>query len=199
MIREMEARLSEGSDLNAAGITGLLTRVGDGDRGALDRLFPLVYGELRRIAQRQLSGERAGHTLDATALVHEAYLKLLGGPPVESHDRSHFLAIAARAMRQILVDYARRRGAAKRGGEWVRTAITGKHLPDEIDFDGLLALDRAIAGLDERQRSIVEYRYFGGMEEDEIAVVLGVSTRTVQRDWLKARAWIYQELYPDPV
>ncbi len=190
--------MSDDPGLNAAGVTALLSRVGDGDRGALDRLFPLVYAELRRIAQRQLGGERAGHTLDATALVHEAYLKLLGGPPVESHDRSHFLAIAARAMRQILVDHARRRGAAKRGGEWVHTAITGKHLPAEIDFDGLLALDRAIESLEDRQRQIVEYRYFGGMEEGEIAAVLGVSTRTVQRDWLKARAWIYQELYPDP-
>jgi RNA polymerase sigma-70 factor (ECF subfamily) len=183
---------------DSGGISGLLGRIGDGDRDAMNRLFPLVYAELRRIAQRQLGGERTGHTLDATALVHEAYLKLLDGPPVETRDRSHFLAIAARAMRQILVDHARRRAAAKRGGDRILTSITDKHPPEVFDFVGLLALDRAIESLEDRQRAIVEYRYFGGMNEEEIATVLGVSTRTVQRDWLKARAWIYQALYPEP-
>lgn len=179
-------------------VTGLLQRVREGDRAALDRLFPLVYGELRRIAQRQLGGEWSDRTLDATALVHEVYLKFLSGPPGDPNDRAHFLAIAARAMRQILVDRARRRAAAKRGGELQKTSITGKDIAHELDLDSLLALDEALEKLDERQRRIVECRFFGGMDEREIAEVLGVSTRTVQRDWLKARAWIYQELYPDP-
>lgn len=180
------------------GVTRLLHRLRDGDPGALDRLFPVVYDELRRIAGWQMRRERAGHTLDATALVHEAYLRLAAGAGLRPSDRAHFLGIAARAMRQVLVDHARRQGAAKRGGGLRRTTITGKDIPAELDPDALLALDQALEGLEERQRRIVEMRFFAGLEETEIAEALGVSTRTVQRDWLRARAWIYQELYPTP-
>ena len=180
------------------GTTALLRRYREGEEGALDRLFPVVYDELRRIAGAQLRRERAPHTLDATALVHEAYLRLAGQAPADPRDRSHFLGIAARAMRQVLVDHARRRAAAKRGGSWERTSITGKGIPDGMDLDGLLALDEALERLEERQRRIVEMRFFGGMTEEETAEALGLSSRTVQRDWLKARAWIYQELYPTP-
>ena len=179
-------------------VTALLQRIQEGDRDALDRLFPLVYAELRRVAQRQLRREGPGHTLDATGLVHEAYLKMAGQAVADARGRSHFVAIGARAMRQVLVDHARRRRAAKRGGEWARTSITGKALPAELDLDGLLALDQALERLDERQRRVVECRFFGGLDEQETAEAVGVSLRTVQRDWLRARAWIYQELYPRP-
>lgn len=178
-------------------VTLLLRAVRGGEREALDRLLPLVYEELRAVAGRQLRRERPDHTLHATALVHEAYVKLAGGSGVEAADRAHFLAIAARAMRQVLVDHARRRMAAKRGGDWAVTTLSDGH--DAVDFrpEEMLALDRALDGLEPRQRQVVEYRFFAGMEESEIAAVLNVSERTVRRDWVKARAWLYRELYPE--
>jgi RNA polymerase sigma factor (TIGR02999 family) len=178
-------------------VTQLLAAFQRGDRDALDRLLPLVYDELRRLARRQLSREHGQRTLNATALVHEAYLKLAGGG-IDAADRAHFLAVAARAMRQVLVDHARRRKAVRRGGEWRITTFTDR--PGEGTFDPgeMLALDQALEQLDPRQRQVVECRFFAGMEEREIAAALGLTERTVRRDWVKARAWLYQVLYPEP-
>jgi RNA polymerase sigma factor (TIGR02999 family) len=175
-------------------VTRLLRAVREGEREALDRLVPLLYDELRALARRQLSRERAGHTLHATALVHEAYMKL-AAVEFDATDRAHFLAIAARAMRQVLVDHARTRKAIKRGGEWQRTTLADGHNAIEYRADEILALDRALDTLDTRQRQVVEFRFFAGMEEQEIATVLGVTDRTVRRDWVKARAWLYRSLY----
>lgn len=182
----------------AGNVTRLLARVEAGDSDALDRLFPLVYAELRRAAEQTLRNEAPGHTLQPTALVHEAYLKLVGGA-IPSRDRGHFLSIAARAMRQILVDHARRRRAAKRGGG-IRIATLDGNAPDSGgEIDDLVALDDAmerLAGVSSRLRDVVELRFFAGLNEDEIAKTLNVTTRTVQRDWAKARAWLHRELYP---
>ena len=187
----------------SAGVTGevteLLRELRDGDPGALDRLYPLLYAELQRAARRALGRERADHTLQPTELVHEAFLKLSGAGPVAVADRAHFLAVAARAMRQVLVDHARRRDAVKRGGEWVRTTLGDDLGGSGLARDELIALDDALNGLDRlepRLRAVVEYRYFGGLTEREVASALGVTERTIQRDWTKARAWLYRELYP---
>jgi RNA polymerase sigma factor (TIGR02999 family) len=178
-------------------VTLLLRAARSGDESALDRLMPLVYDELRGMARRNLARERAGHTLHATDLVHEAYLKLAGGAAGAAGDRAHFLAIASRAMRQVLVDHARRKQAAKRGGDWVQTTLGDGDDAVEFRPEEMLALNKALDQLEPRQRQVVEYRFFGGMEEKEIAEVLGVTDRTVRRDWVKARAWLYRELYPD--
>lgn len=192
--------MSPDSDSPTPGdVTRLLHDVGAGDRAAFDRLMPVVYVELRRIAQAQMRRERSDLTLQTTGLVHEAYLKLVDRAQVDWHGRAHFYSIAARAMRQILVDHARRRGAEKRGGDRQRTSLTGKPLGLDDDPHELLALDRALDALaqqDESLRQVVEMRFFGGMSEKEIADVRGVSVRTVQRDWVRARAWLYKELYP---
>ena len=185
------------SALDAGEVTRLLLAAHEGEAGALDRLLPLVYEDLRRLARRQLGYEYVERTLNPTALVHESYLKL-GRSAMAAHDRAHFLAIAARAMRQVLVDHARDRKAAKRGGgAWERTTLTDGAWAGEFDPDGVLALDDALGRLEPRQRQVVECRFFGGMEEQEIAAALGVSERTVHRDWLKARAWLYRYFYPD--
>ena len=178
-------------------VTRLLLAARQGDREALDRLLPLVYDELRRLAGRQLKREYGSRTLQATALVHEAYLKMAGGGAIDATDRAHFMAIAARAMRQVLVDQARKRKASKRGGDWARTTLGDAEAMVDFDAAEMLALDAALEQLDERQRQVVEYRFFAGMEEKEIAAVLGVTDRTVRRDWVKARAWLYRALYPD--
>lgn len=180
-----------------SGATVLLRAASGGDREAFDRLFPLVYEELRAIAGRQLRRESPGHTLAATALVHEAYLKLVVPDGAGWSDRAHFFAIASRAMRQVLVDHARRRRAHKRGGAWERTTLSGKPLALDTDPEELLMLDAALEGLEPRQREIVEMRFFGGMTEEEVAAVLGVSDRTVRREWVKARAWLYAAMYPE--
>lgn len=177
-------------------MTRLLDDLRQGRSGALDRLLSVVYDELRTLAGSQLRRERPEHTLRATALVHEAYLKLSGGVGLDVADRSHFMAVAARAMRQVLVDHARRRAAAKRGGGLHRTTLTDGTASVELRAEELLALDQALEGLEERQRQVVEMRFFAEMEEAEIARVLGVSERTVRRDWVKARAWLYRILYP---
>ena len=177
-------------------VTALLARLRAGESDALDRLLPLVYDELRQLARRQLRRERGDHTLHPTALVHEAYIKLAGSG-FDASDRAHLLAIAARAMRQVLVDHARRHNAAKRGGGWQRTTLHDGVRLIEFRADELLALDRALEQLDERQRRVVEYRFFGGLEEKEIAAVLGISETTVRREWVRARAWLYRTLYDE--
>jgi RNA polymerase sigma factor (TIGR02999 family) len=177
-------------------VTRLLQAARAGDPAALERIVPLVYDDLRRLARRQLGREHGERTLDATALVHEAYLKVAGTGALLAADRAHFLAIAARAMRQVLIDHARERKAAKRGGGWERTTLTDGAWVGEFQADELLALDDAMQELDPRQRQVVEYRFFGGMGEHEIAAMLGVSERTVHRDWMKARAWLYHRLHP---
>lgn len=180
-------------------VARLLGALRAGDGTALDRLFPLVHDDLRTIAARLLRHEAPGHTLQPTDLVHEAYLRLAGGPSATPEDRAHFLAIAARAMRHLLVDHARRRRAAKRGGGASPVRITNEQVGIDLSFDELLALDDALdrlGELDGRLRQVVECRFFGGLTEPETAQALGVTTRTVQRDWARARAWLYSELYP---
>jgi len=173
-------------------------RQGGPDRNdALDRLFPLVYAELRRAADYLLQRERDGHTLQATALVHEAFLKLSAGQAPEVQDRAHFVGIAARAMRQILVDHARRRQAEKRGGGQFVTLGDDAAATQGTDADTLLAIHEALgelAAMDARLAQVVEMRFFGGLGETEIAAALDVTTRTVQRDWAKARAWLHARL-----
>jgi RNA polymerase sigma-70 factor, ECF subfamily len=176
-------------------VTRLLHAAVGGDQEALDRLVPLVYEDLHRLAHRQLGREGGGHTLQTTGLVHEAYMKLAGGK-VNAASRSHFLAIAARAMRQVLVDYARRRKAEKRGSGLAAVTLNDGEQGMEVSTDDLLALDEVLDQLEPRQRQVVELRFFGGMEEKDIAEALGISERTVRRDWVKARAWLYRELYP---
>jgi RNA polymerase sigma factor (TIGR02999 family) len=188
--------MSVDQTVNQGEVTRLLRAAVAGDAGALDRLVPLVYDELLRLAHRQLAREHGSQTLQTTALVHEAYLKLLGGGWMGAADRPHFLAIAARAMRQVLVDFARRRKAAKRGGGMMNATLSDGDHPVEFPADDLLALDRALEQLDSRQRQIVECRFFGGMEESDIAAALGISERTVRRDWVKARAWLHRSLNP---
>lgn len=185
---------------SSGNVTRLLHEVRDGEAEAFDRLMPLVYDELRQLARHQLRRERADCTLDTTALVHETYLKLADQAQIDWHGRAHFYSIAARAMRQILVDHARKRRAKKRGGNRRRTTLASRHIATEVSWEELLDLDAALHRLDDmnqRLRQVVEYRFFGGMTEKEVAGVLEVSTRTVQRDWAKARAWLYNELYPD--
>ena len=177
-------------------ITDLLLQIRGGSPDAMDRLFHSVYGELRRIAGRQLRGERPGHSLGTTGLVHETYLKLADQTRVQWQDRTHFYRVAARAMRRILVDYARRYRAQRRGGELRRVSLDEDATVAERG-ETLLALDEALerlAAKNERLSSVVECRYFGGLTEEETAETLGVTTRTVQRDWAKARGWLYLEL-----
>jgi RNA polymerase sigma factor (TIGR02999 family) len=184
---------------DAGDVTRLLLEVRDGSPAAFDRLMPLVYYDLREMAHKQLLRERKT-ALETTALVHELYLKLVDQMNVDWEGRSHFFGVAARAMRQILIDFARKRRTEKRGGAWRRTTLTNRHLGVEVNLDELLALDEALTSLaeaDERQHQVVEMRFFGGMTVDEVAAVLGVSARTVHRDWTKARAWLYSELYPE--
>ncbi len=179
-------------------VTRLLVAWRTGDETALDRLFPLVYAELRMRAERLIAKERPGHTLQPTALVHEAYLKLAAGDTADLKDRAHFLGVAARAMRQLLVDYARRRGAAKRGAGAVAIELDDQIAGAELPFEELLSLNDALdrlAQVNDRWRQVVEYRFFGGLTEDEVAELMGVTPRTAQRDWVKARAWLYKELY----
>jgi RNA polymerase sigma factor (TIGR02999 family) len=173
----------------------LLVAARAGDASALDRMMPLVYDELRALAQRQMRREYGARTLHATALVHEAYIKLVGGARLDAHNRAHFLAIMARAMRQVLIDAARKRNAQKRGAGASHATLWDGEKAMELPLDELIALDAALEQLDERQRQIVEFRFFAGMDEQEIANVLEVSDRTVRREWVKARAWLYRALY----
>jgi len=178
-------------------VTQLLIAYSQGDRHALDQLLPVVYAELHRIALRQMRHERADHTLNATALVHEAYLKLMDQNEISWQNRAHFFAIASRVMRQVLISYARKHRAEKRGGGTPDTLLDGKEIPLADRADELIALDEALtrlSGFDERLAQVVEYRFFGGLTIEETASVLNVSTMTVKRDWNKAKAWLYREL-----
>ena len=180
-----------------ATITGLLLAWRAGEAKALDRLLPLVYDELRGIAHRQLLRERPEHTLDTVGLVHEAYIRLVDQTQVQWADRSHFFAVAAQAMRRVLVDYARRYHAEKRGEAPVRVNLRDAVLVADDSADKLLAIDYALndlAALDERLARVVECRFFGGLTETETAEVLGVTERTVRRDWTKAKGWLHKAL-----
>ena len=179
-------------------ITQLLQDWRDGDGKALDALLPRVYKELRRLARYQLRNERPDHTLQSAALVHEAYLRLVGvSAPQQWESRTHFFAIAAQLMRQILVDYARRHGAAKRGGSVCKLALedamaTPRRAPvDVVALDDAL---QALARIDERQSRVVELRFFAGLSLNEISEVLEIAPATVQRDWTTARAWLHREI-----
>lgn len=179
-------------------LTRLLEESAAGDEAAAARLFPIVYDELRRLAGAALRRERASHTLQPTALVHEAFLRLVDVTSSGLQDRGHFIAIAARAMRRVLVDHARSRDALKRGSGEVRLSIDDVDVAavDTRDID-LVGLDQALlrlAALDERQARIVELRFFGGLTVEETAVLIGSSDRTVKRDWQMARAWLRREL-----
>lgn len=180
---------------DAGEVTRLLSSARAGDGAALDRLVPLVYDDLRALARRQLGREHGPRTLQPTALVHEAYVKLSGGAALAASDRAHFMAIAARAMRQVLVERARRYLASRHGGGWQQTTLTDGSWTADLDADQLIALADALDTLEPRQRQVVECRFFAGLEEKEIAEALGVTERTVRRDWTKARAWLYRELY----
>jgi RNA polymerase sigma-70 factor (ECF subfamily) len=181
-------------------VTLLLLSWSGGDKAALDQLMPIVYRELRRVAAGHLRWERPGHTLQTTALVHEVYLRLVDQSLVESHNRAQSFGIAANLMRQILVNHAERRRAAKRGGGNRVTLPESFAIPGQQPLD-LLMLDQALnrlAIMDPRQARIVELRFFGGLTEQEIAEVVGVSTTTVEREWRTARSVLYKELSQSP-
>lgn len=181
----------------ASEVTQLLQEWRDGDRAALDALLPLVYKELRRLAHFQLRNERTDHTLHSAALVHEAYLRLVGLNPPRWESRSHFFAIAAQLMRQILVDYARRHRAAKRGASVCKLPLEEAGMPSRGKDVDVVALDdalQALAKIDARQSRVVELRFFAGLSLEEISEALEIGPATVQRDWTAARAWLYREI-----
>lgn len=187
-------------------VTRLLAQARDGDADALDRAFGHVYEELRALAERQRRRWTGDDTLNATALVHEAYLKLVGRSALDVRDRGHFFALAARAMRQILCNHARARKAAKRGGERDPVPLDGLPgvMPDEAaggdEIESLIALDEALSGLEAlhpRAGRVVECRFFGGMTVNETAAALDVSDRTVKRDWEFAQSWLFAALEPE--
>ena len=185
---------------NPGEVSQLLGRIKDGDRSAEDRLFALLYSDLRRMAAYQLKRERSDHTLQPTALVHEVYVKVFGQTPPEARTRGHFMALVAQVMRRFLVDHARTKQAEKRGGR--QEVLSPERFDrafvyDTRHSDEFLAVHEALERLREwapRQSQIVEMRYFGGMSEEEIAEHLNVSSRTVKRDWAMARAWLHAEL-----
>jgi RNA polymerase sigma-70 factor (ECF subfamily) len=185
--------MDQGSDQ----ITRLLIAWRNGEATALEELIPLVHRELKQIARRFMRRQRVGHTLQTTALVNEAYVRLVDSNKVNWQDRSHFYAISAQLMRRVLVDAARRKNSAKRGGERVQITLSDdlKATPDNVT--DVVALDEALerlAQMNARQCQIVELRYFGGLTEEEIASTLNISARTVRRDWNLARAWLFREL-----
>ena len=178
-------------------LTELLVAWGDGDRAALDKLMPLVYEELRRLAHKYMGRERAGNTLQTSALVHEAYLRLIDQRDVQWQNRAHFFGIAAQMMRRILVDYARSRNNQKRGGGAPRIALDEAVIVSEERAADVVALDdalKSLAKIDERKSQIVELRFFGGLSIEETAEVLKVSPGTIMRDWTLAKAWLKREV-----
>jgi RNA polymerase sigma-70 factor (ECF subfamily) len=188
--------------LSTDDVTGLLIEWRQGDKAALDRLTPLVYDGIRRIAHRYVQREREGHTLQTTALINEAYVRLAGSQNVDWQNRAHFFAVTAQVMRRILIDHARRRRYAKHGGEMQRVAFdeaiaTAEPVMSKPRAAELLALDEALeelAKLDPRKGRVVELRYFGGLSLEETAEVLEVSPMTVRRDWRAAKAWLYKRV-----
>jgi RNA polymerase sigma factor (TIGR02999 family) len=178
-------------------VTELLVRWRDGDREALDSLLPLVYDELRRIARHYLQGERSGHTLQSTALVNEAYVRMVAQDFPQWQNRAHFFAVAAQLMRQILVDHARSHRASKRGGNVYKVSLDeAEEQPLATDVD-IIALDDALknlAEMDLQQSRVVELKFFAGLSIEDTAEVLNISPSTVKRDWITARAWLYREL-----
>jgi RNA polymerase sigma factor (TIGR02999 family) len=180
-------------------VTRLLAGMRAGDREAEGRLVEVVYAELHRIAQRYIRHERPDHTLQATALVNEAYVRLIDQHDKQWQNRSHFFGVAAQVMRRVLVDHARSHHAAKRGGELTKVELDAALLLSPQKSGQLIALDDALsrlAAIDARQARIVELRFFGGLTEPEVAEVLGMSSRTVKRDWSAAKAWLYAEMHP---
>ncbi|HEX7184713.1 MAG TPA: sigma-70 family RNA polymerase sigma factor [Thermoanaerobaculia bacterium] len=179
-------------------VTELLLAYRQGDYDAFSRMYPLVYDELRRIARRQLGRGTPDRILDTTSLVHESYLKMVDQKRVDWQDRGHFLACAAQAMRQVIITYARRRNAAKRGGRNVQTTLDERrHMAIDEQTDWLLAVDAALNRLNQwnpRLARVVECRFFAGLSEEETATALSISLRTAQRDWMKARAYLREEL-----
>jgi len=190
------------SDPSPQNVTKLLVQWSSGDQGALDSLIPLVYEELRRVARYYLKQEKQSNTLSSTALVHEAYLRLVNQKEVTWQNRAHFFGVAAQMMRRILVDHARRHGYAKRGGGALTLALEeAVATPQRREID-LVALDDALdslAKLDERQSRMVELRFFGGLSIEETSEVLGVSMPTVKREWASARAWLFREITRGPL
>jgi RNA polymerase sigma-70 factor, ECF subfamily len=178
-------------------ITQLLAEWSDGNQSALDELYPLVYDELHRLARRYMSRERQGHTLQTTALINEAYVRLVDQRNVHWANRSHFFAISAQIMRRILIDHARRHAYAKRGGGAQQVSLDEAAIVTRTAGAELLRLDEALkslAEMDPRRSQVVELRYFGGLNNEEIAGVLNISENTVTRDWNMARAWLHQQL-----
>jgi len=178
-------------------VTQLLVDWGNGDRAALDRLIPLVYDELRRLARYYMRRERAGVTLQTTALVNEAYMRLADQRDVRWQNRAHFFAIAAQLMRRILVDQARKRTNSKRGGDVRKVSLDEAAVMSQARAADLIALDEALSGLeaiDQRKSKVVELRFFGGLNIEETAAVMAISPATVQREWSMAKAWLYREL-----
>jgi len=189
--------LAEVGDPLSQNITHLLKEWSDGDERALDKLTPLVYEELRRQAARYLRRERAGHTLQTTGLINEAYLRLIDAKDVRWQSRAHFFAIAANLMRRVLVDHARRRDAEKRGGEHLRLTLDETLAVTSTPDVDVLAIDEALnklAIIDSQQAQVVELRFFSGLSVEETAAALGVSPATVKRDWSVARAWLRREI-----
>jgi RNA polymerase sigma factor (TIGR02999 family) len=193
-------RLALMSSSTTSSTGNLFQRWRTGDEEALHRLLPLVYEELRRVARRHLRAERADHTLQTTALIHEAYLRLVNQGASAAQDRCHFIALTSHLMRQILVDHARARLAKKRGGGWRITLAEDLAAAVPVETD-VLAVDDALvrlAALDPQQARVVELRYFGGLSIRETAEVLGVSEATVKREWATARAWLHREIGSGP-
>lgn len=189
--------------VSSSEVTGLLAEASGGNREAFDRLVPLVYDELHRLATSRLRMEREGHTLNATALVHEAYVRLVGQERVEWKGRAHFFALASQAMRRILINYAEARNAGKRRGTAVHVDLdsVAEFIGEEYATE-LLALDDALNTLErfnERGARVIEYRFFGGLTHDEIAEAMGLSEATVRRAWRAARAWLRDALGPSPI
>jgi RNA polymerase sigma-70 factor, ECF subfamily len=181
-------------------ITELLARVSAGDRSAENTLLPLVYAELHRQAAARMRSERSGHTLQPTALVHEVYLRLCATGGTNLQDRAHFFRLASRLMRRILIDHARRRNTQRRGAGAIPELLSGSFQVSGADPGNAIEVDdllRKLAEVSPRQAQVVEMRFFAGLKEGEIALSLGVDERTVRRDWLKARAWLHEQLHKD--